>query len=263
MLGKILKYDLKWIYKLIMIFYCLALVFSILTRIFFSIENSVLFNVLSNICSGCAIAMMVSSLINTLMRSWVRFVRNIYKDEAYLTHTLPVEKKTIYLSKVLSAIICSFTTVIVIILCLFICYYSEKNMTLLKESLELAANAYNTTVITFIFTITFVLFLEIVFILLLGFVGIIIGHRFNKNKMAKSLIWGFGLYILTSGLTILLIFIFGLFNRDIMNLINTTDTVNMDSVKIIMYAGTAIYLIYNIIYYFVGRYQLERGVNID
>lgn len=95
MLGKILKYDLKWIYKLIMIFYCLALVFSILTRIFFSIENSVLFNVLSNICSGCAIAMMVSSLINTLMRSWVRFVRNIYKDEAYLTHTLPVEKKTI------------------------------------------------------------------------------------------------------------------------------------------------------------------------
>ena len=263
MLGKILKYDLKWIYKLIMIFYCLALVFSILARIFFSIENSVLFNVLSNICSGCAIAMMVSSLINTLMRSWVRFVRNIYKDEAYLTHTLPVEKKTIYLSKVLSAIICSFTTVIVIILCLFICYYSEKNMTLLKESLELAANAYNTTVITFIFTITFVLFLEIVFILLLGYVGIIIGHRFNKNKMAKSLIWGFGLYILTSGLTILLIFIFGLFNRDIKNLINTTDAVNMDSVKIIMYAGTAIYLIYNIIYYFVGRYQLERGVNID
>ena len=81
--------------------------------------------------------------------------------------------------------------------------------------------------------------------------------------MAKSLIWGFGLYILTSGLTILLIFIFGLFNRDIMNLINTTDAVNMDSVKIIMYAGTAIYLIYNILYYFVGRYQLERGVNID
>ena len=81
--------------------------------------------------------------------------------------------------------------------------------------------------------------------------------------MAKSLIWGFGLYILTSGLTILLIFIFGLFNRDIMNLIDTTDAVNMDSVKIFMYVGTAIYLIYNIIYYFVGRYQLERGVNID
>lgn len=81
--------------------------------------------------------------------------------------------------------------------------------------------------------------------------------------MAKSLIWGFGLYILTSGLTILLIFIFGLFNRDIMNLINTTDAVNMDSVKIIMYAGTAIYLIIILLYYFVGRYQLERGVNID
>ncbi len=263
MLGKILKYDLKWIYKLVMIFYCLALVFSVFTRIFFSIEASVLFNVVAKICSGCAIAMMVSCLINTLMRSWVRFIRNIYKDEAYLTHTLPVEKKTVYLSKVLSAVICSFTTMMVIILCLFICYYSEKNMTILKESLEVAANTYNTTILSLIFTITFVLFLEIIFILLLGYVGIIIGHRSNKNKMAKSLIWGFGLYILTSGLTILFIFIFGLFNSDVMNLINTTDLINIDTIKMVMYLGTAIYFIYNIIYYFVGKYQLEKGVNID
>lgn len=263
MLGKVLKYDLKWIYKLILIFYCLALIFSVFTRIFFSIENSVLFNVVGSICSGCAIAMMVSCLINTLMRAWVRFLRNIYKDEAYLTHTLPVEKKTVYLSKVLSAIICSFTTMTAIILCLFICYYSEKNMKLLKELLELAANTYNTTVISLLLTVTFVLFLEIVFILLLGYVGIIMGHRSNKNKMAKSLIWGFGLYILTSGLTLVLIFIFGLFNSDVMNIINTTDIINIDSIKMVMYAGTAVYLIYNVIYYFVGKHQLEKGVNID
>lgn len=146
-----------------------------------------LFNVVGSICSGCAIAMMVSCLINTLMRAWVRFLRNIYKDEAYLTHTLPVEKKTVYLSKVLSAIICSFTTMTAIILCLFICYYSEKNMMVLKELLELAANTYNTTVISLLLTVTFVLFLEIVFILLLGYVGIIMGHRSNKTKWQNLL----------------------------------------------------------------------------
>lgn len=43
--------------------------------------------------------MIVSSLINGLMRSWVRFITNIYKDESYLTHTLTIEKKDIYLSK--------------------------------------------------------------------------------------------------------------------------------------------------------------------
>ena len=81
--------------------------------------------------------------------------------------------------------------------------------------------------------------------------------------MAKSLIWGFGLYILTSGLTLVIIFIFVLFNSGVMNIINTTDIINIDSIKMVMYAGTAVYLIYNVIYYFVGKHQLEKGVNID
>ena len=48
-----------------------------------------------------------------------------------------------------------------------------------------------------------------------------------------------------------------------MNIINTTDIINIDSIKMVMYAGTAVYLIYNVIYYFVGKHQLEKGVNID
>ena len=98
MLGKLLKYDLKWVYKLIIVFYCLAFIFSVIGRAFGTIENSLVFEIVSQIAFGTAISMMVSSLINTLMRSWVRFVRNLYKDEAYLTHTLPVKKQEIFAS---------------------------------------------------------------------------------------------------------------------------------------------------------------------
>ena len=169
MLNKLLKYDLKWIYKFIVIFYLLAFIFSLFARIFNSINNSLLFSIIATICSSCAVGMLVSSLINTLMRSWVRFVRNIYKDESYLTHTLPVEKKTIYLSKVISSLICSFTTVIVIILCLFICYYSKENMAILKNILDIASTTYNTTVINLILIISLILFLELLFIILSSF----------------------------------------------------------------------------------------------
>ena len=34
MLGKILKYDLKFVYKVVVVFYILALIFSLLTRLF-------------------------------------------------------------------------------------------------------------------------------------------------------------------------------------------------------------------------------------
>lgn len=264
MLGKLLKYDLKWIYSVVVVFYASAFLFSIIARIFFSIDNSTLFTVLGQIASGITIAMVINSLINGIMRSWARFIKNIYKDESYLTHTLPVKKKVIYLSKVLSAIICAFSTIIVTLLCLFICFYSQENMNFIKQSLELAANTYNTTVINLLFTISLVLFLEIIFVILVGYAGIIIGHRFNRNKMVKSIAIAFGLYIGSSVLSLLIIYIMALWNQDMMNLINTTSsTVNEKAIKMIMIAAIAIYSIYNIIYYVIGKKQLEKGINVD
>lgn len=263
MLGKLLKYDLKWTYKVIVLFYILAIIFSVIGRTFIDIENSLVFNVLGQISIGIAISMMVSSLINCLMRSWVRLVRNVYKDESYLTHTLPIKNKTIYLSKVLSAIICLFTTLLVILLCIAICYYSEANIESLKSTLELAAETYDTTVIKLILIISVVLFLELAFILLIGYAGIIIGHRFNNNKMLKSIIISFALYMITQVITLAVIFGVGLFNSEVMNLINTSDAINIDAIKILMYVAMGIYIVYNVIYYLIGKMQLEKGVNID
>ena len=263
MLGKLLKYDLKWVYKVVIVFYILAFIFSAIGRGLSMIENSIVFSIVTQIVFGIAISMMVSSLINCLMRLWARFIRSIYKDESYLTHTLPVEKKTIYASKVISALICIFTTVAVAVICLFICYYSEANMQLLKSMLELAASSYNTTVLNLLLLISFVAFLEIMFIVLIGYVGIILGHKSNQNKMVKTLIISFALYFLTQALTLGLIYVYGLFNSNIMNLINTTDIVNVDAIRYVMYAGIGIYLVYIMFYYILGKKQLEKGVNVE
>ena len=262
MLGKLLKYDLKWIYKLVIVFYALAFIFSLFSRMFLSIGDSLLWSILSKISSGITVSMLVSSIINTLMRSWVRFVRNIYKDEGYLTNTLPVSKRDIYLSKVLSSIIIMLTTTIVIITCLFICYYSKENIDILKKVLEMTASSYNTSVIKLILTIGMIFFLELTFILLVGYTGIIIGHSSNNNKIVKSIIWAFGMYIFTQLITIGLIYIIGLFNKDIMNII-TTNIVSIKGIKNILVGGIVMYIIYNIIYYFIGKWQLEKGINID
>ena len=263
MLSKLLKYDLKWVYKVVIVFYILAFIFSILTKIFFNIEKSLLFNILGQIVNGAMISMLISSLINGLMRSWVRFINNIYKDESYLTHTLPVEKKSIYLSKVLTAIICSFTTVVVALCCIFISYYSQANIEYLKNSLKLTADTYDITVIGLLLVISLVIFLEITFIISIGYVGIIIGHKSNKNKMLKSTIIGIVLYLVTSTITLLIIYIIGLFNKSIMNVINTTEIINAEAIKSIMMIGIGIYVVYNIIYYIIGKIQLEKGVNVD
>ena len=263
MLSKLLKYDLKWVYKLIVIFYCLAFTFSVIGRVLGTIENSLVFDIVSKIAFGFAISMMVSSLINCLMRLWARFVRNVYKDESYLTHTLPVKKQEIFTSKVISGVVCIFTTMIVIIICLFICYYSEANIEALKLVLELAATTYNTTVLNLLLLVSIVIFLEVVYALLIGYVGIILGHKSNKNKIVRSIIIGFVLYFIFQALTLGLIAIYGLFNPKVMNLINTTDIVNVESIKSVMYAGIGIYAIYIICLYFLGQKHLNLGVNVE
>lgn len=263
MLRKLIKYDLKWIYKALIVFYVLSFVFSGIGRGLSCIKNSIVFSVATSISFSIAISMMISSIINCVMRLWVRFVRNAYKDEAYLTHTLPASKNKIYMSKVISAIITIFTTFLVIVLCLFICFYSKTNIEILKSLLEIAASTYDLTVIGLILLIFLVIFLEVLFVTLIGYTAIIIGNKSNSAKMLKAVISGIILYLITQAATLLFIYAFGLFNIEVMNLINTTNMVNVDAIKSVMFLGIGIYMVYIVVYYVIGKKLFERGVNVD
>ena len=155
------------------------------------------------------------------------------------------------------------TSIVVVIACLFICYYSKENISILKNMLELAAGTYDTTVIKLLLVLFFVLLLEMIFIIFVGYVGIFIGLKSNQNKMSKSVIVGVILYIVTQMVTLLLIVIFGLFNQSVMNIVNTKDIINIDAIKLVLFAGIFIYVVYIVIYYIAGKKLLEKGVNVD
>lgn len=263
MLNKVLKYDLKWAFKVLIVFYLIALVFSVLTRILFSIDNSTIFNILGQICSGVTISFVFNILINNIMRCWSRFIKNIYGDESYLTHTLPINKKTIFISKFLTSIITMLTSVLVILIVLFIAYYSKENIEWLKNSLNIIATIYNSTIIKLLLVIFLVFFLEMVFTVVVGYIGILLGHKSNDKRILKSIIYGFITYMLTQTFSLLIVFIFGLLNKDIMNLFTTNTIVNIDILKYIMYGAIILYTVYLIIYYLVGLKLFNKGVDVD
>ena len=263
MLKKLLKYDLKFIFKGLIIFYLLSIFFALLTRIFLNVDNSFIMNILGKICSGATISMLFNILINNLMRLWGRFKINFYGDESYLTHTLPVTKKNLYLSKVLASIISLFTSVLVICISLFVAYYSKENIMFVKNLLLPLANIYESTVVVIILQFVFVSFLEILNMLNSGYVGIVLGHRKDNNKTLCSVIFGFVIYLLTQIFALLVVFIVALFNKDLMNLFYTTDLLNVDTIKICIYLAMGIYAV-NIIVLSIANLKLfEKGVNVD
>lgn len=262
MLKKLLKYDLKWCYKPLLVFYLLTLFFSIIVRIVESFEQSLIVLIIDKICCGVLIAMIINILINCFMRNWARFVRNIYKDESYLTHTLPVSKNQIYLSKVLTAIITLLTSFIVIIACLAIAILNKDTWIALKYSLEQSAIYFDSSVFSLIFVMIITIFFEFLFMMMSGILGIIIGHSSNNLKIVKSILTGFAIYTILSSMLLGVLFVAGLLNSDIMSLFNNV-VVSSNALKSMMLVGILVYAVYDLVIYFVGNKLLNKGVNVD
>ena len=257
MLKKLLKYDLKWCYKALTIFYILSIIFAILTRVFINIDGRILFTIIGKIMQGITITLLINILINNILRIWARVIKNFYSDEAYLTHTLPIKKETLFLSKVLTTIITLLTSTIVIIISLLICYYSKENIEILKNIL----NQINISNITIISTIL-IFYLEILFIILSGITAIILGYKQNNNKLLKSVLFGLIIYFTMQTLILVIIFVIGLFTKEIMDLFKTNN-ITPNLLKQMLSLSTIIYIIYNIILYIIGNNTFKKGVNID
>lgn len=261
MLNKLLKYDLKNMFKFISIFYLLAIFFAILTKIFFNLEQTLIIKIIGQICVGAMFSMIASSIINTLMRSWIRFKETIYGDESYLIHTLPVTKKTLFESKFILHFITLTSTLLVSLIAIFIAYYSKDNINLLNNLLSNVTNSLNISNSLFMFVIIFILALEIFTGLESGILGIIFGYKKSNNKALYSVIFGFLIYILSQLFVLLSLFIAGLFNKNIMNIF-TSNIIDFNTIKIIVIISILVYILIIVMLNFISVKELKKGVNV-
>ena len=264
MLNKLLKYDLKYMIKNMIVFYILAIFFAITTRILFSIEQSAIVNIVGQVSVGCLFAMIANTLINTIMRSWVRFRDSLYKDESYLTHTLPVTKNEIYNSKFIQTFIFFFISFAVILISLFITYYSKENWLLIEDFIKTITTGLNMSVPLFITIAIIVIFLEVFNAIQCGFFGIILGYKMNNGKLGYSVLFGFMTYLIAQSLILLLVFIYGLFDSTVMELFKTT-TINIDvnAFKVLATVSSLLYIVIIFIMSILCKRELNKGVNVE
>jgi len=264
MLNKLLKYDLKYMIKNMVIFYILSIFFAITTRLLFNMEQSVIINIIGQISVGCMFAMIINTLINTIMRSWIRFRDSLYKDESYLTHTLPVTKNELYNSKFIQTLIFFFISFVVILISLFIAYYSKENWLAITKYIKTITTGLNMSTLFFISMTIIVIFLEVFNAIQCGFLGIILGHKMNNGKTGYSVLFGFISYLLAQSLILGLVFIYGLFDSTIMELFKTT-TINIDvkSFKVLAIVSSLLYILIIFVMSILCKKELNKGVNVE
>ncbi len=263
MLTKLLKYDLKYMIKNMSVFYILAIFFAVTTRILFSMEETFMIRLLGQISVGCMFSMVASIIINVLMRAWVRFRDSIYKDEAYLTHTLPVTKNNIYDSKFIQALLFFTISFIIVIIALLITYYTHDRWLMLKDYINAITTglSFNTTL--FVVSMITIIFLEIFNALQCGFFGIILGYKQNSGKIGFSVLFGFIAYLVSQSIVLFLTFVVGLFNSSIMDLFKTQAVINTDGFKILTVLAIILYITIITIMNLTCKKILNKGVNIE
>lgn len=264
MLNKLLKYDLKYMIKNMSIFYILSIFFALTTRILFNVEKSVIISIIGQISVGCMFAMIVNTLINTMMRSWIRFRDSLYKDESYLTHTLPVTKNELYNSKFIQTLIFFFISFVVILISLFIAYYSKENWLVITNYIRTITTGLNLSTSFFITMAIIIIFLEVFNAIQCGFLGIILGHKMNNGKIGYSVLFGFITYLLAQGLILGLVFVYGIFDSTVMELFKTA-TINIDvtAFKTLAIVSSLLYIIIIFIMNILCKKELSKGVNVE
>ena len=249
MLKKLIKYDFLWMNRNMVIMFAIATILSILTRIASNFTGSVIGDLIFGVLRGFTIAAFANVVINSAIRIWERFRQSFYKDEAYLTHTLPVSKNTLYDSKVLSGLCAILLSLAVVITCFFIAFWNN-------DTYEYFRSVFKDGDMTFIVLgILVTAVLEVVYAVNVGMFSLTVGHRANNVRMVRSVILGIVLYFTLQGLLLGIIYGIGVFDDSVKAMFgDATDVaISFSTSRTLIVVTDVLYLALTAGLYFCGK----------
>ncbi len=118
MVRKLLKYDLKAVFKYLIVVYAIILGTAGFNRLLqvFEQENALWYD----IAFRSSVVLLIIGLASLMFLTWIllvyRFQRNLFSNEGYLTFTLPATVHEHLWAKILCALICMASSVAVVLL---------------------------------------------------------------------------------------------------------------------------------------------------
>jgi len=260
-LKKLLKYDLKKMFKLLVWFYAISLVLAGITRLFNIWSNIQIIQIIGSIFAGLTYSAIATIIVNTFIHILLRFSTSFYKDQSYLTHTLPVKKDLLIVSKYLSSIIVILASVLVSFLSLFIIFYSPEFMQNLKMAINGIVSGLDMSSGMFVFLIFLIIFTQMCAYISFAFTAIVKGYSYNHKRGIKGFLWFVCYYSICMFSTVVLAVIITAITGNLNNLF--AETMPSDVFLTILIIALVSYILYAICFYFICKKEFEKGVNVD
>lgn len=137
----------------------------------------------------------------------IRFYKNLYTDEGYLMHTLPVQPQALILSKTITGVFWSYLSGIVTLVTVLpisllavtkLAYFDEAELAELTESLSQILSLFGNNIWELLFYFLPYMIASSLFSILLLYAAICLGQLFGKHKVLSSILCYLGLNALLS-----------------------------------------------------------------
>lgn len=265
MLGKLLKYDLRYVYKVLGAYYLICIASVALGALLNHIEQPpFIIDFAGEFLLNAGFGLSIGLMITAFTRTWVRFRQNLYGDESYLTHTLPISRLQLFASKFICSIIVLLLSFIVVAIVLLL-YLSTINFDFGMFFADLFVTIPGASFSLFYAAIVLglLIIMQSIFIIMCGFSGIIIGHRFDQARGLISAIAGFSCYLLVGGLLVGLVCLFSAFDPELAALFAYGHQPTLPTIMNCAWICTATYAIITATLFAVNVNLLQRGVNVE
>lgn len=203
MFSKVFKYDFKFVFRFWWIFALITLGLSVvggfLLRSIAAMAEAGIENFLASFLGmlgimGVIIALSVFPFVGAIA-NLVRYYKNFFSDEGYLTFTLPVSRATLLNSKVLCAFLFGFMSTVVLILDLFFFLIIGVGNTLpdFQEVVMGVPRIWSAWLTVDVITLPFLLIMSSLASICMTQLSITIGSVISKRHKVLT---GIGIYIL-------------------------------------------------------------------
>lgn len=229
MLGKLTKYEFKATARIFLPFYLAVFGVTLVNKCFILINDKAelsgiietVFTLVQAIMMLAGIVMIAATLFLTFFMIVQRFYKNLFTDEGYLMHTLPVKAGNHILAKLITSSVWTIASVLVVILAVFLLVASGEVIDFIKDffsSLPELIKAFEQTFgINFYWTLSAVIALAVIALpcnILIFYLSITLGSvLLPKHKIGGAFVGYLIIYTATQMVTgvflILSAFVFG------------------------------------------------------
>lgn len=197
MLGKLLKYDFKNLYKTLLPLYLITLVITILTVIFNNLsDTSNLFSTLNALMILSYSIILMVLAVGTFFLSIRDFYLDFATERGYLINTLPVKKSTIITSKFITSVVTMLSSIVVMFISILILVIGNGEWTSFANGIAYFFKDIPADGVVMLILMGVLLITAYISGLAVCYLSIALGQLKNNNKLGFSFLAYIILYII-------------------------------------------------------------------